>query len=46
MDKFNFACVSGNTSDAIAAELIDKLGPIGADVNLGFVYATDLSAPF
>ncbi len=45
MEKFNFACVSGDTSDAIVDDLIDKLGVIPDDANLGFVYATDVSAP-
>ena len=45
MDKFNFACVSANTSDAIATDLVAKLGAIPPAANLGFVYATDVSAP-
>ena len=45
MDKFNFACASGDSSDAIGADLLQQLGTIPADANLGFVYGTDVSAP-
>lgn len=45
MDKFTFACAGGDASEVISADLIDKLGAIPADANLGFVYGTDLSAP-
>lgn len=45
MDKFKFACACGDSSEAIAADLIDTLGALPADVNLGFIYATDASAP-
>lgn len=45
MDKFTFACASGDTSEDIGASLVDQLGAIPADANLGFVYGTDASEP-
>ncbi len=45
MDKFTFACASGDTSEAIGASLVDEFGEIPADASLGFVYGTDASAP-
>jgi len=43
LDKFTFACSTGDTSEAVSADLLDKLGPIPPEANLGFIYGTDHS---
>ena len=45
MDKFAFACASGNIAAKLGAELAAQLGSIPTAANVGFVYATDSSAP-
>lgn len=45
MDKFFFACATGDTSDALSRALIEQFGEIPVDANLGFLFATDTSGP-
>lgn len=44
-NRFSFACAEGDSAEAIGAQLVAALGDVTATANLGFLYATDASAP-
>ena len=44
-NRFSFACANGDSAEVICAQLVAALGEVTDDANLGFIYATDASAP-
>ena len=46
MDKFHFACATGESAEAIGAELSAQLPTPSENLNVGFVYGTDSSVPY
>jgi len=44
-NRFGFACAEGDSAEVIGAQLVAALGEVPEAANLGFLYATDASAP-